>query len=316
MGTNAKAGHAAYAVTPSGSFLQHLAAVCAHTEEPADAAEENLKFVAGVVAGGDDPDDPLGPPAIDLPDDPVEGFGVFSAAVGTALAAESQLSDTAAGPYHQQLQVLSAEYLAGLTPEQLAEIAADAGFEHPTLVSGQALAGWLDPAIPADAETKKKIQALGKARYDALCAGQTVNGKTLGEWKLASAKTDLPEGFDRWLATEADLAEVQADFDAAATLVVKQGAAAKPEQIATLLHWENRIATAQSVDGSGDFGTTTAAARHHVDELLGGVTAYQLSAAVEAGKNQGQITEPQLQTLDGHQVLQLLRASTPAAERQ
>lgn len=316
MGTNAKAGHAAYAVTPSGSFLQHLAAVCAHTEEPADAAEENLKFVAGVVAGGVDPDDPLGPPAIDLPDDPVEGFGVFSAAVGTALAAESQLSDTAAGPYHQQLQVLSAEYLAGLTPEQLAEIAADAGFEHPTLVSGQALAGWLDPAIPADAETKKKIQALAKARYDALCAGQTVNGKTLGEWKLASAKTDLPEGFDRWLATEADLAEVQADFDAAAALVAKQGAAAKPEQIATLLHWENRIATAQSVDGTGDFGTATAAARHHVDELLGAITAYQLSAAVEAGKNQGQITEPQLQTLDGHQVLQLLRASTLAAERQ
>ncbi|HWD77892.1 MAG TPA: hypothetical protein VG497_03395, partial [Kribbella sp.] len=31
---------------------------------------------------------------------------------------------------------------------------------------------------------------------------------------------------------------------------------------------------------------------------------------------QGQITEPQLQTLDAHQVLQLLRASTPAAERQ
>ncbi|HEY3471868.1 MAG TPA: hypothetical protein VGL47_42510 [Amycolatopsis sp.] len=326
MGTNAKAGHAAYAVTPAGSvdtaaassdaFLQHIAAVCAHTEEPADAAEENLKFVAGLVAGGVDPEDPFGPPAIDLPDDPVEGFGVFSAAVGTALAAESQLSDTAAGPYHQQLQVLSAEYLAALTPEQLKEIAAGAGFEHPALVGGQALAGWLDPAIPADAETKKKIQALAKVRYDALCAGQTVNGKTLSEWKLASAKTDLPEGLDRWLATEADLAEVQADFDAAAALVAKQGAAAKPEQVATLLHWENRIATAQSVDGSGDFGTTAAATRHHVDELLGGVTAYQLSAAVEAGKDQGQITEPQLQTLDAHQVLQLLRASTPAAERQ
>src|SRR4051812_24864360 len=101
MGTNAKAGHVAYAVAPAGAsgeesppaddaVLQHLTAVCAHAEDPANAAEENLKFVAGIVAGGIDPEDPLGPPAIDLPDDPVEGYGVFSAAVATALAAESQ----------------------------------------------------------------------------------------------------------------------------------------------------------------------------------------------------------------------------------
>src|SRR3954451_15785728 len=107
MGTNAKAGHAAYAVAPTGAsgevpapvddaVLQHLAAVCAHTEEPANAAEENLAFVAGIVAGGVDPHDPHGPPVIELPEDPVEGYGVFSAAVATALAAESQLSDTAA----------------------------------------------------------------------------------------------------------------------------------------------------------------------------------------------------------------------------
>src|SRR5947208_483544 len=133
MGTNAKTGHAAYAVAPAGSeidapgagadvLLQHFAAVCAHAAEPADAAEENLKFVAGIAQGGIDPDDPLGPPAIDLPDDPVDGYGLFSAAVGSALAAESQLSDTAAGPYHQQLQTLSTEYLATLTPEELAAI--------------------------------------------------------------------------------------------------------------------------------------------------------------------------------------------------
>ncbi|HET6703386.1 MAG TPA: hypothetical protein VFH84_00345, partial [Amycolatopsis sp.] len=103
MGTNAKAGHAAYTVTPAGAFAEHLAAVCANTEEPADAAEADLQFIAGIVAGGVDPDDPFGPPAIDLPGHPVEGYGVFSAAVGTALAAGSQLSDTAVGPYQEQL---------------------------------------------------------------------------------------------------------------------------------------------------------------------------------------------------------------------
>ena len=224
MGTNAKAGHAAYAVAPTGAsgdepasaddaILQHLAAVCAHTEVPANAAEENLAFVAGIVGGGVDPEDPHGPPALDLPDDPVEGYGVFSAAVATALAAESQLSDTAAGPYQQQLQVLSAEYLAGLTPEELEAVATASGFDNPSLVgfTGQAphpLAVWLDPSVPADAEAKKKIQALAQARHDALCVGQEINGKTLGQWDFAKTSPSLPEGFDSWPATEADLAEV------------------------------------------------------------------------------------------------------------
>ncbi|ADJ49004.1 hypothetical protein [Amycolatopsis mediterranei] len=302
-------------------MLQHLAAVCAHIEEPANAAEENLAFVAGIVAGGVDPEDPHGPPAIDLPEDPIEAYGVFSAAVATALAAESQLSDTAAGPYQQQLQALTAEYLAGLTPEDLEAAAAAAGFENPELVgfTGHAphpLAVWLDPSVPADAEVKKKIQALAQARHDALCAGQEINGKALGQWDLAATSSALPEGFDSWLAAEADLAEVQYDFDTAATVVAHFGADAKPEQIAQLLRLENRIATAQNFEPGVDYGTATAAARHHVDELLGAVTAAQLSAAVEAAKHQGQVTDAQLQTLDAHHVLQLVRASTPAAERQ
>ncbi|WP_191984394.1 hypothetical protein [Amycolatopsis eburnea] len=332
MGTNAKAGHAAYAVAPTGAsgtaaapngdaLLQHFAAVCALTEEPANAAEEDLKFVAGIVAGGVDPADPHSPPAIDLPDDPVEGYGVFSAAVAGALAAESQLSDTVAGPYHQQLQALTAEYLGDLAPEELETVAAASGFEHPSLVgfSGQAphpLAVWLDPSIPADAAAKKKIQALAQARHDALCAGQEINGKNLGQWDLPSASLALPEGFESWLATDADLAEAQSDFDAAAAQVAQHGTGAQPEQIASLLHWENRIVTAQNVESGTDYGTATAAARHHVDELLGAVTPAQLSSAVAAAKDQGQITDAQLQTLDTHQVLQLMRASTPAVERQ
>ncbi|WP_410633864.1 hypothetical protein [Amycolatopsis sp. cmx-4-83] len=329
MGTNVKAGHAAYAIAPTGvsqdvasandALVQHLAAVCAHAEEPANAAEEDLKFVAGIVAGGVDPDDPYGPPAIDLPDDPVEGYGVFSAAVATALAAENQLPDIAAEPYQQQLQLLSAEYLAGLTSDELQAVAAATGFENPALVgfTGQAphpLAVWLDPAVPAEA--KKKIQALAQARHDALCAGQAINGKVLGQWDLATTATALPDGFDSWPATEADLAEVQAHFDDAATLVAQHGTDAEPGEIAHLIHWENRIATAQNTEPGADYGTATAAARHHVDELLGAVTAAQLGNAVIAAKQQGQITDAQLQTLSTHQVLQLLRASTPAAERQ
>ncbi len=331
MGTNAKTGHAAYAVAPAGpktfapiasddALLQHFAAICAHTEEPADTAEENLKFVAGIVQGGIDPDDPHGPPAIDVPDNPVGGYGLFSAAVGAALAAESQVSDTAAGPYHQQLQVLTAEYLAGLTPDELAEIAASAGFEHPHLVgiAGQAphpLAVWVDPSTPADSEAKKKIQALAHARHAALCAGQTVNGKTMTEWNIPAASAALPAGFEGWPATEADFAEVQTDFDTFAAIIAKQGPAATPEKIASLLHWENQIATAQNPLLAGDFAAATAAARYHVDHLLTAVTAAHLSTAVATAKLDGKITDDQLQTLGAYQVLQLLRASTPAGER-
>jgi hypothetical protein len=331
MGTNAKTDHAAYAVSPAGSeadapsaagdaLLQHFAAICAHTAEPADVAEEDLKLVAGIVQGGINLDDPHGPPAIDLPHDPGEGYALFSAAVGTALAAESQLSDAAAGPYHQQLQTLSAEYLAALTPDELAAIATASGFEHPELIgiAGQAphpLAAWLDPATPADAEAKKKIQALAQARHAALCAGETINGKTLSQWNIPTSATALPPGFEGWEATEADLAEVQSDFDTFAKAVAHQGVAADPGTIATLLHWENQIATAQNPALVADFAAATAAARHHVDHLLGAVSADQLSTAVATAKLDGKIDDAQLQTLGAQQVLQLLRASTPATER-
>ncbi|MEU8632522.1 hypothetical protein AB0C38_10165 [Amycolatopsis sp. NPDC048633] len=331
MGTNAKTDHAAYAVAPAGpkayapiagddALLQHFAAICAHTEEPADTAEENLTLVAAIVQGGIDPDDPYGPPAIDIPDNAVEGYGLFSAAVGAALAAESQVSDTAAGPYHQQLQVLTAEYLAGLTPEELVEIAAAAGFEQPNLVgiAGQAphpLAVWLDPSTPADSEAKKKIQALAQARHAALCAGEAVNGKTMTEWNIPAAVAALPPGFEGWPALEADLAEVQTDFDTFAAIVAKQGSATSPDKIATLLHWENQIATAQNPMLASEFSAATAAARHQVDQLLSTVTAAQLSTAVTTAKLGGKITDDQLQTLGAHHVLQLLRAATPAGER-
>jgi len=331
MGTNAKTGHAAYEISPAGAetdapntaddtLLQHFAAICAHTVEPADAAEENLKFVAGIVQGGVDLDDPHGPPAIDVPDALSGGYAVFSAAVGTALAAESQLSDTAAGPYHQQLQVLSGEYLATLSPEELAEIASASGFVHPELVgiAGQAphpLAVWLDPATPAGAEGKKKIQALALARHDALCAGETINGKSLNQWNIAPAGSTQPPGFEGWEATEADFAEVQSDFDAFAAAVASQHQAATPGTIATLLHWENQLATAQNPALAGDFSTASAAARHKVDHLLGAVTAAQLATAVSTARLAGKIDDAQLQTLGTHQVLQLLRASTPATER-
>src|SRR3569833_2307577 len=331
MGTNAKTDHAAYAVAPASpkayapiagddALLQHFAAICAHTEEPADTAEESLKFVAGIVQGGIDPDDPHGPPAIDVPDNPVEGYGLFSAAVGAALAAESQVSDTAAGPYHQQLQVLTAEYLAGLAPEEPDEIAATAGFEHPELVgiAGQAphpLAVWLDPSTPADSDAKTKIQALAHARHAALCAGETVNGKTLAEWSIPATAAALPPGFEGWPATEADLAEVQTDFDTFSAIVAKQGAATSPDKIATLLHWENRIATAQNPALADDFSAATAAARHQVDHLLATVTAAQLSTAVTTAPPGGPPPAAPLQTLGAHQVLQQQQASTPASER-
>ncbi|GLY38979.1 hypothetical protein Amsp01_050030 [Amycolatopsis sp. NBRC 101858] len=332
MGTNSKAGHAAYAVTPAGpktfapsaaddALLQHFAAICAHTTEPADVAEEDLKFVAGIVQGGIDPDDPTGPPAIDLPDDPVEGFGMFSAAVGAALAAESQLSDTAAGPYHQQLQALTSEYLASLTPDELVEVAAASGFHYPDLVgfTGRAphpLAVWLDPAVPADAEAKKKIQALAQARYDALCAGETVNGMSLRQWALPAPASGLPQGFDGWLASKAQLVDAQSSFDAAAAAVTVEGSTASAARIAVLLHCENRIATAQNPALTDDFAVATAAARHQVDQLLGSVTAAQLGTAVLKAKNAKTVDDSHTKTLNAQQILQLLRASTSAGERQ
>jgi len=322
MGWNAKTTHAAYAVSPGGGtpalapadaeYLQHLVEVCDGSAEPVDEAEEALRYVAGIVQGGVDPEDPHGPPAIDLPDDPIEQYAMFAAAVADAT------QDQPHPAYQHQLQALCAQYLADTSAEDLEAIASAAGFEYPMLVglSGREahpLAAWLDPS--QDAEVKKKIQALAQARFAALCAGQAVGGMTLAEWKIAPTAQASPPEFGHWNATVADLTRVQESWTAAADAIAGHPSAATADEVAALVRFENRLATAQNADDPSGLAASVAAVKLKTDDLLSTVSAAQLSAATEAGLHSGTIAPAQLEVLNAHQALSLLRATTPAAER-
>ncbi len=83
--------------------------------------------------------------------------------IGQAAADEApELVDEA----KQQLRVATSTWLGTLDEDQLQDLAAAAGFEHPSLVGlnakpGEpgALAHWLDPAYPPHSMSKAKIQA-------------------------------------------------------------------------------------------------------------------------------------------------------------
>ncbi|MBE8519398.1 hypothetical protein ILP97_18105 [Amycolatopsis sp. H6(2020)] len=326
MGWNAKTTHAAYAVAPGGGtpagvpadaeYLQHLVQVCDGSAEPVDEAEEALRYVAGIVQGGVGPEDPHGPPAIDLPNDPLEQYAMFAAAVADALATQDQPHLA----YQQQLQALCAQYFADTSAEDLEAIASAAGFEYPMLIglSGREshpLAAWLDPSQSQHAEAKKKIQTLAQARFAALCAGQAVGGMTLAEWNIAPETQILASEFGHWNATAADIARVQESWAAAADAIAGHQSAATADEVAALVRFENRLATAQSVDDPSGLAASVAAVKLKTDDLLSAVSAVHLSAATEAGLHNGTITSTQLEVLNAHQALSLLRATTPAAER-
>lgn len=325
MGTNSKTAHTAYGVGPSDPAVQNT--------PPDDGSpkwtdvEIALSVVEGFALNGVDPDNPFEPTSLDLPEDIGDRYAMFVEAVGEAQEEIAKLTGDPTA-FEDALHTQCELFLNGLTPDELKELAAAQGFKHPALVGlsesgGNPLVHWLDPSYPDDAGTKKMIQSVAINRFAALCSGETVGGKTLGQWQQLDASLgskpvpSTPPGFTLWQATAAEVQAVQETIKSAADSIQatkEDGSWADPDLVATLIAAENRLATAHNPALDG-LDVMRSAARHHVDQVLTHVSPHELLTAVQGAKDHDQIAPFQLRVLNAHQVLKLLRASTEKQER-
>lgn len=229
-----------------------------------------------------------------------------------------------------ELKAGTQNWLQALPEEQLQALAAEAGFEHPSLVGlntkpGQppALAHWLDPAYPTDLASKANIQAKALQRYDELLAGGTVGGMTLGDVKAKEAALGVTAlDTTAWVATPAELDELQAHLDD----LVSQGKAIKyqhdpgtaPEKHAALLSeaigTENRIFDAScpglSPDDLGGRKANAAAALNAGFHPQNSYGAYNGVGALVTYNPDG-LDVGHARLLSSQEALAVLRHSTP-----
>ncbi|MFE4516711.1 hypothetical protein ACFRMQ_21245 [Kitasatospora sp. NPDC056783] len=336
MGTNSKTSHQAYTVAP---------AVPGDAPEPSDApgesdnpelqAAQQAYITASELAqlighGGVDDDWADGPPLIDVPDDPVAKFEQFAEQIkaqreALALMKEAGAPQEVLDETLKSIKAQSLEYLNSLTPEELQAIAAAQGFEHPALVgmSGKTqhpLVHWLDPAYDQDIISKQKIQAAATKRYAQLVSGESVGGLTLADLhKLeGTPPPPAPGPPGPWTASPAEVNEAVNTWSTA----VKAYAAAKggPNQaqaLTELLAAENTLTTAQSPEMGDALAQLQASAKLSTDQVLasGALDTYTVAPAVKAAVESGQLTKDEANHLKAHELLALMRSSTPEAER-
>jgi hypothetical protein len=225
------------------------------------------------------------------------------------------------------------QMLNNLPAEDLQELAAAQGFEHPTLVgfsedADHPLAHWLNPAYPPGIASKAKISAKAEERYETLAAGGTVNGLTLADVQAAEAALHPaappeagPEPEGAWTATPEQIAAAQIQVGVATAKLDALGpdapAAAKTAAVAELLIAEDHLATAQCPELGDHLVGAKSVARTAVDDALAphihdvAVVGPLVKGAEEAG--QLGVWAPAV--LSGPEGVALLRANTPAAER-
>ncbi|GAB3362477.1 MULTISPECIES: hypothetical protein [Amycolatopsis] len=307
MGTNSKASHAVYAIAPTAGgvvpaeavdapaeeYPQHLIGVIAHEETAETDAEEALEKLAVLAAGGD----PEGPPEFDFAST-ADHYDAVTAAAEDVIAAAGALDPEQANALQQKTHELCRQFLAGLEHEDLLDLAGKNGFQYPELASldetaPSPLTFWLDPAA-ADDEQKKTIQAIALNRHALLIAGGSVGGKTVGEWYPAAPETLADNTFAAHLA---EVAQHQ-----------QQGGAALASSIAALIDEENKFVAAHASP------ELIEAHRSQVDAALTAVTWDQLAPAIAQAQASGSLDDTATQVLGPHQMLKLLRTSTPSAE--
>lgn len=327
VGTNSKASHASYVVAPTAAG-KDASEVNPAEDQVTDASVVEVDLAVVIANNGFDLEGDLGAmPVIDVPDDPGEHYTMLAGAV-----ADAQLAMADADGQEQleaKLHHAGVNFLNGLTPEQLQQLAKEKGFEYPGLVglSGAAqhpLVHWLDPSYPDELESKKKIQAVALDRYALLCAGGTVAGKTLAQWQaidptLGPAAGATPGGFSSWQATAADVVSAQAAIAQAVTALKPNNlygyATCSAEDFHSLIEAENKLATAHNAELSAELTQAVAAARSQIDKALTHVNSPAIAQAVDAAKQSGLLSDAHGQVLNAAQLTKLLRASTPADER-
>ncbi|GAA3243659.1 hypothetical protein [Actinocorallia longicatena] len=166
MGSNSSTAHLVYGVSPT---------VSAHVAAWSGKFAEEIAYAEMIAKGGLDPEDPLGPPVVDFAS-PTEQYELFCLSIEQsqsylqeAGAEHGELTEEYFGAVKTAYQTVD-RYLEGLDPEDLQQIAADNGFQHPEHASGTGtgthpLAYWLNPTVEDQDPTKTAIQAKALERY-------------------------------------------------------------------------------------------------------------------------------------------------------
>lgn len=252
-------------------------------------------------------------------DDTVEGIsgaGTFAEMSQAVAGAQAQLAAAAQQPAELQMPQLWAEsnkaiheastgWLNSKTDEELHQLAAAAGFQHPEMVSGKALKGWLDPSYPADAEYKAKIAAKAIERYNAAVAAGKI---------VPPVKNELPEG--HWVATPAEVLEAQSAFLAAAEQLPTNSPWYQDTTVGKLnelIAAENKLATAHCPELAETLEASKAQAKELVDARIAGSSG---AGAKLVGQSIADGTLPEhANLLSTSDALQLIRASTSKADK-
>ncbi|MEV8099108.1 hypothetical protein [Kitasatospora sp. NPDC085879] len=327
MGTNSKASHQSYTVAPAGADGSDDNAQPGSGEA---VSEEYVQAAANFVlatelaqligVGGVQDHEVL----LDVPDDPVEKFDQFAEQIKAAREAVEAMkaagaSDEEIAEKLKEIKAASLAYLAALPAEELGQIAAAKGFEHPALVglSGKGqhpLVHWLDPAYDPDIKSKAAIQAAAHKRYQQLLAGETYGGLTLADVHQLEG-TPMPYSGGGWQATPEQVQQAQAAFAAAMAGLPAKPVDVNGEQLAALLKAERHLAGAECPEMGDELQAAKAKAHQDVDAYLdkAWVKAHNTQLAAKDAIDAGLITEQEAGLVTGHQLVKLIRPNTDAA---
>ncbi|WP_031048119.1 hypothetical protein [Streptomyces sp. NRRL F-5650] len=336
MGTGSKSSHASYAVGPTtASEADDVVAEAPVQPMSDEEVQAKADLVVAMDLMGELADPPFAlDPEDEVPTDPVERYDLFVGQVEQAQEAIEKLkaagaSDEEIEAHTKALKAQTLAYLNSLDEDDLREIAEAKGFEHPALVglSGKGqhpLVHWLDPAYPGDIPSKAKIQAAALSRYNELLAGKTVGGMTLANLHEIEG-TEPPLSGGAWKATPDEVASsaqaVTASIGAwneAKKTYGPQSQQQRAEALHTMLAAEQKLASADCPELGEDLAKAKAEAKSAVDEALhhAYLPPKDLQPLVQQALASGQLSETEAMHLGGHQLVALVRPSTPECEVQ
>jgi hypothetical protein len=311
MGSGSKTSHASYAVAPSAAAVG----------EPVPASD-----LGAVTAAGEAYTETLA----QMND--VQDFAGLSEATAAALEAHASLVDDGWPPQLaaealKGLKAGTSGFLGNLSIDELQELAAAQGFEHPSLVGwntppgGQhPLVHWLDPVYPPESPSKLAIQAKASERFAQLAAGETLNGLTLADVQALEAGLPGHNPPGAWLATPAEVVGAMTSLNEALAATGGPVHHVTGEQLAELIKAENHLAGASCPDMAPEtLQAAKAAAKANVDQRLSGAN---LVARTEAGATlvaeasaKGLLDAGAAKYLSPGDQLALVRSSTSQTER-
>ncbi len=328
MGTNSKASHQSYTVVPAGSDGDGQPGSGDGVSQEYTQAAANFVLATELAqligAGGVDWETDPNYPLLEVPDDPVEKFDQFAEQIKAARDAVEAMkaagaSDEEIAEKLKEVKAVSLAYLTALSAEELRQIAAAKGFEHPVLVglSGKGqhpLVHWLDPAYDQDIKSKAAIQAAAHHRYQQLLAGETYGGLTLADVHELEGTPAPPIG-GGWQASPEEVQQARAALAATLHAMPTDAPGLTGDQLAALLKAERHLAGADCPEMGEALQVAKAKAHQDVTAYLNKVwvNPYNSKQAAKDAIDAGLITEQEAGFLNGRQLISLIRPNTDAA---